>query len=465
MMDRRKIHGRRESMRFVKKLFLTCAFILFSVEAFGAEMPDVFLEAPRKKLEEKGISFEAGYAGDMVTNLQGGLHHKTTYLGSLDLALTVDLGQAGLLPGGKIFVSGNNTHGGELPTNYIGDLQTVDNIEAPDAMRLYEWWYEQSFFKDRLSVLAGVQGLDSEFAVSKYGCLFIHSSFGTPPDLTANVPGSLFPYVGPAVRIKIKPHEQVEFLVGIYDGDPSDGGKNLHGVRYRFSSRQGLMTIFEGAYHPKIQWNDRMEPLPGSIKFGSWLHTANVDDVLSTDEAGNPFRHRNDYGFYGLIDQMVFREKGGQGPGAFFCKLLNIRSPEHKEEIEPRGLGVFLQFGGTPDDRNTVDYYFGAGLDYTGLIPGRGQDVLGVAVANAFFSERLRKARDLEIDAFDPADPAAGDRPGKLLANESTLETTYRIQVNDRLALQPDYQIVFNPSGEQNIKTAHVFILRCEIAY
>jgi porin len=203
-----------------------------------------------------------------------------------------------------------------------------------------------------------------------------------------------------------------------------------------------------------------MEPLAGSIKFGSWLSTQNVNDILSTDGDGNPLVRRNNYGFYGVIDQMLYREKRGEGPGAFFSELLKMRNPTAEEEIEPRGLGAFFQFGGAPDDRNVVDYYFGAGLTYTGLIPGRWQDVLGVAVANAFISGKLREARDLEIEAYDPE---TEPMPGELRANESTLETTYRIRINDNMALQPDYQIVFNPSGEQNTKTAHVFILRFEV--
>jgi porin len=427
-------------------------------EAGPAWVSAVTLEEPRAKLEEKGITFEAAYAGDMVSNLSGGLHRKTTYIGNLDLALTLDLEKAGLIRGGKFFVSGNNSAGGENPSEkYIGDLQGVDNIEAPDAMRLYEWWYEQTLFGEKLAVLVGVQGLDSEFGITDYGSAFINSSFGTPPDISANLSIGGFPYVGPAARIKYAPSESFDFKAAIFDGDPSDGGKNRHGVRYRFSEDQGLLLIMEAAYHQKVRWNDTMEPLTGNIKFGSWLHTQNPDDVLSVDENGDPIRHRNDYGFYGIIDQMIFREKGGD---AFVSKLLNMKTPSVEQVSEPRGLGLFLQFGGAPDDRNTVDYYFGAGLNYTGLIPGRWHDVLGVGVANAFISERARKARDNEIEAAAP-----GDEPSELLSGESVLETTYRIQLTDRLALQPDYQVVFHPSAEQNVKTAHVFLLRFEVAY
>jgi porin len=454
-------------MKCTGKLFLIIILSLPMSEVFGMEMPDIFLEEPRKKLEEKGVCFNAVYRGDMAINLGGGLKQAASYLARLDFGFTFDLGRLGLIPGGKIYVAGNDTHGGKLPTSYIGDLQTVDNVEAPEAMRPYEWWYEQSFLDDKLSILAGIQGQDNEFAATDYGGRFIHSSFGTPPDLSANVPVSIFPNPGPALRVKIKPHEQVELLAGIYDGDPAENGKNRHNMNYRLTSRQGLMFIFEGAYLPKIQFNPDMKPLDSSIKFGSWVHTANLDDVISTDMDGNPLRHGNDYGFYGVVNQMIFREskeldKAGEN---LFCKCLfgALQLPSREKWHEGQGLGAFLQFGGAPDDRNIVAYYLGAGLHYTGILPRRDCDVLDVAIANAFLSKKLRKAREGEIGAFDPTAPDAGNMPGKLMSNESTLETTYRIQLNDHLAIQPDYQIVFNPSGEQNTKTAHVFILRFEV--
>lgn len=449
-------------MKYVGKLFLMFAIILSATKAFGMEMPDAFLEKPRKKAEEKGVSFEAVYAGDVVSNLAGGLHHKTTYLGRLDIGLTLDLDKAGLIPGGKIYVSANNTHGGENPTErYIGDLQTVDNIEAPDSIRLYEWWYEQSFFHDRLAILAGVHGLDCDFAVTEYGGLFLNSSFGTPPDLSANVPAPIFPVPGPAARIRFTPNEKFEFLAAIFDGDPTDDGKNRHNVNYRLASHQGVMMIAEAAYHPTVSVHATdvyrrcirlisrksrtyqegiKEPLPSTIKFGSWLHTKDTSDALATNEIGESIVHKNNYGFYGLVDQMIFREKEG----------------------EDQGLGIFVQLGGVPDSRNVVDFYLGSGLNYKGLIPERDHDTFGIAAASAFISESLRKSRNNEINTFNPS---TGNLPAELGSNESTLELTYRIHLNDRLAIQPDYQIVFHPAAEENRKTAHVFLLRFNITY
>ncbi len=87
----------------------------------------------------------------------------------------------------------------------IGDLQTASNIEAPDHFLLQEAWYEQQFADGMLSLLFGLHDLNSEFYVSDYGSLFLNSSFGIGPDMTVNVPLSIFPRAGLAVRARIAP--------------------------------------------------------------------------------------------------------------------------------------------------------------------------------------------------------------------------------------------------------------------
>ena len=201
------------------------------VFAMESRVPDLFLEEPREKLAEKGLSFDALYTGEMVSNLQGGLDQHTSYLGKLLVGVTADLGKAKLISGGSARVSMIETHGSRNPTEkYIRDLQTASNIEALDAVTLYELWYEQTLFQDHFSILVGAHDLNSEFAVTETGLLFLNSSFGIQPDISANVPVSIFPILGPAIRVKIKPNEEFEILAGIYDGDPTDGGKNRHGA-------------------------------------------------------------------------------------------------------------------------------------------------------------------------------------------------------------------------------------------
>ena len=45
---------------------------------------------------------------------------------------------------GRVFFYGLGNHGGR-PSENVGDLQIVSNIEAPDTWKLYEAWFEQEF--------------------------------------------------------------------------------------------------------------------------------------------------------------------------------------------------------------------------------------------------------------------------------------------------------------------------------
>ena len=58
-------------MRLFKNVFFLLLAGCMTKSAFAFEIQDVLFEAPRAKLEEKGLSFEAVYIGDIVSNLQG----------------------------------------------------------------------------------------------------------------------------------------------------------------------------------------------------------------------------------------------------------------------------------------------------------------------------------------------------------------------------------------------------------
>ena len=60
----------------------------------------------RHKLEDKGIAFSVVYTGDSVSNASGGLKRGASYIGNLDLQMTVDTAKAGLWNKGAFFVYG-----------------------------------------------------------------------------------------------------------------------------------------------------------------------------------------------------------------------------------------------------------------------------------------------------------------------------------------------------------------------
>ncbi len=377
-------------------------------------------------LESKGISLDIVFTGDFVTNHSGGLKRagsgidtSISYLSNTDLIAEFDTEKAGFWKGGTFHGHFFNHHGANPSEDYIGDLQGSDNFESEKGTKLYEFWYEHSFdlYGTDLSVLIGQHDLNSEFNISEYGLLFLHSSFGFNNEISNNIPVSNFPVAALGFRIKWEPTENLYFMAEISDGDP---GKNNGGFDWKLDSKEGFVNFYELGYHFGDQEESRT--MPGTYKLGWWYHTAEFDDVRDRDENENPIRHSDNYGLYFIADQMLIPGEG------------------------KKGLGAFFQIGGVPSDRNEVDLYVGGGIHYQGIIPAREDDILGLAVAHASISEDLR---DIE----------------KMDSHETAVELTYRAQIFPWLAIQPGVQTIFNPGADPDLDNAVVSIVRFQINF
>ena len=390
-------------------------FSLMNISNADASIFDQFNET-RSSLEEKGIAFEVVYTIDYLANTQGGLQRKDTYLSNLDLTLTVDTAQLGLWEHGTFFAYMLDSSGGDKITgSIVGDTQGLDNIEAPRTTRLYEMWYEHSFLDEALAVLIGFHDYNSEFDVTEYGGLYLNSSFGISVDISGAGRPSIFPLAAVALRVKVTPNDHLELLFAVYDGDPGDPDISEHFPRSDFDADGGAFIASEVDFHFSE------DVLPGVVKLGVWHNTGEFDDIVDTDPAGDAIKRNGNTGGYLVIDKMLFREE------------------------EEQGLGGFLQFGANKTSINEVNVYVGGGLNYHGLIPGRDEDDIGIAVASAFINE--------EISSTSARDD-----------HEITIEATYSAQVNDHIRIQPDFQYIINPGAVTGVKDAFIVGVRVEVA-
>lgn len=371
----------------------------------------ILFKSQRDFLASKGLTFDLHAIEDYVSVYKGGLLDKDTWLGRFDFVSELDLEKAGLLKGGLIHLDVFNAHGGLKPTadHLVGDLQTVSDIEATRSTRIYEGWFSTNLFENRFSVKFGLIDLNAEFLVSDSGNLYINSSLNLAPSMWINNnSAAIYPEPAPAVRLKYSPNENFDFLAGFFQGDPLNSDVNAHSTH--FGNNEGLLSIEEGQYHYKLPFAGG---LAGTFKSGFWYNSRDVHDDSSVD--GN-------YGAYAMLDQRVFQVS------------------------DTEGLNVFFVGGGAPKDRNTIQQSQAAGFNYTGLIPGRPQDVTGVAFTNASISNKMRVA-------------TGQDR------NETVYEWTYQIQINNDIHVQPDIQYVVRPNGVDSTKNASVFMVRMEIHF
>ena len=391
----------------------------------------------RDTLAVKGLTYELVSTDDFVTNHTGGLKKagsdidtSISWMTNNDLTVEVDTEAAGLWKNGTFFTY-ILYHDGANPTeDYIGDLQMVDNFEAEDGLKLYEFWYEHTFDikGTKLSLLAGQHDLNSEFGVTEYGLLFVQSSFGFNAEISSNIAIANFPVAALGFRTRWDVTDNFYFMTEISDGDP---GPNDGGLRPSLSTEEGFVSFNELVYHYGDVEDSKT--MPGTYKLGWWYHSDEFDDVRDTDENGDAIEHNGNYGVYFIADQMLLPGEGDTG------------------------LGTFFQIGGVPDDRNLVDFYVGGGIHYKGIIPNREDDILGLAVAHAQISEDQR-------DADDVAE-ADGSTFHSRDSHETVIELTYKTQVFPWLAIQSGVQTVFNPGADADLDNAVVSILRFQVNF
>jgi porin len=385
----------------------------------------------RPYLEGKGVVFNLNYTNDFLSNVRGGIGPGSVLIGVFQPQLDIDLQKLLGWQGGHFHTHGLVTHGPFFSQTYLGNILAVSNLEAGPVARLYSLWYEQSAFNDLLSVRLGLMSADSQFLQSKTASNFINNGISWPTFLAANLPagGPAYPLPDPGIRVRIKPTDNLAFQAAVFSGDPSGGdGSNQSQplpTGTVFSFRGGTFIIAEASYLPN-QGKDA-KGLPGAYRIGGWWHTSprfgdqrfdnTGQSLASPTSTGIPLNHTGDQGFYGVIDQMLYRVPG----------------------TEDQGLSAFFRAGGVPNDRNLISFYADGGLLYKGLVPRRPDDKVGIAAAYARVGNNAR-GLDQDIGFF-------GNFLYPVRSGETAIEMMYQAQLAPWWMLQPELQYIIRPGG------------------
>lgn len=327
------------------------------------------------------VSFR--YTTDVAHGLSGGLARKGSWVGSLGLSADLDLQRLSGLRGADAHIEALGTHG-IRSTGAIGDLQGTSSIAAPTEMRLYQAYLRQRLLEDRVSLLVGIHDLNLEFNATESSAVFAHASFGMGPELAMSGAAgpSAYPMTAAGARLRVLPLEGLELAAGVYDGDPTS---------WEIDGRQGAISVAEIAQAISVRG------LRGRVAVGGWKYS---------ERAG--------FGGYLTYDQRVYEPVIG---GA-------------------TGLGVFGRVGAADSRASAVDWSLVSGVAYTGLVPGRGDDVLGLGAAMA----------------------AAGS------GRETALELTYQAQVLPGFKVQPDLMWIVDPGMDASVDDAFAGGVRVEVA-
>lgn len=354
------------------------------------------------------INMGVAYTGDFVKNYKGGIATGNTYLGKFDFELSLNTEMLGLWKGGSVTFLATAVHGGLPSEELIGDYQVASDIEAGKHQFIEELYYKQEW--KNVSLKAGVQDINCEFAVGDAACNFINSSFGIHPTISGNVPVSTYPLTSLGFAIDYSPLENFSLKTGFFDGHPGEFNSNPYRTKWTLSREEGFMNITEFVYTLNNHFY---------MKAGGYYHNQceippQINDEIT--EGGY------NYGFYLIAEKNWIRANNR--------KLLD----------------VFIQFGSAPKSKNINPFYMGGGIV---MYPPQGNKYIhnyGVGLAHACFNEKIV--------------------PETRMNNcESTLESFVTLSMLDRLNLQPCLQYIMKPGFHEDIPDAFVGMLRVDVNF
>jgi porin len=405
----------------------------------------------RSWLARHGITYGLVYTGEALRNVSGGVRRGGLYQGKLEAFTAVDFGKFAGWEGLSFFGNAFQIHRTSgMRGEHFNSLITISNIEAVPSTRLSELWFEQKLFDDRFGFRFGQLAADAEFFISDYSRMFLSSDW---PTITgANLPsgGPAYPLATPGVRWRFDPDKNWSALVALFNGDPGEQGTvNTTGTNFRINDPPLLMGEVQYRHN---QGKDDSK-LAGIYRLGGWHHFGYFHDhrfgtdgvaLAAPQSNGIARRIRGNSGIYGVIDQQIYRPVDG-GPDS--------------------GVGIFSRISASPSASSHINFFFDGGIVFSGMIPGRPDDRLGLSFIHANIANNVR--------AFD-RDVIAHSGIGQPVRSfELTIELSYQAQIKPGWTVQPTFQYVTHPGGhtadpdrpERAIRNGAIFGVRTTVAY
>jgi porin len=371
----------------------------------------------RTTLEDTGIIFDGSYTTNImaVRNGNAGSGDGWDYAGLLQFGVTLDFERLADLPGFSIYASGAWSSGQDLSERKVGNLFAVQQVYTGREIRLSQLYAQQTLFNDGLTVKVGRLTTEADFLASDIYTNYVSGGINGVP---SNVPGSNFgfttaPFAQWGAVVAIEPVEHLRLAFGVYNADEKTIDDKRNGTRFTLDPEDGVFAIGEASYawhQPEEDEKGEVkaaEGLPGMAKVGIFGESGDREDFKDARQKdGNP-------GFYLSLEQMVYREPGTVDEGL---------TPWAVATFQPR------------QSINELPVFFGAGLVYKGLIPGRDEDRAAVG----FYFGQL--SGDINTGG-----------------SEKVLEINYTVQLTPWFYVRPDLQLVFDPAGVSSASTAVVF--------
>lgn len=229
----------------------------------------------RPSLADHGISIDAAYTLDLLWNVRGGIDTGRATRSNLNISFEWDTEKAGAWDGGLFGLEFQSTQGASLTEQFVGDFQSLTNLDAEDFTRVSQFWYRHTFADGRFWVQIGKQDANAEIGAVNYTGGFLHSSAGLNP----TVPIVSYPDYDLGIIAAWAPNDRFSLKLGLLGGDP-DGGRSVSDA---FDNLRDPIVYAEGA------WSYTVRDLAGAVRFGHWWAAGTFEILTPAEEEPTPF--------------------------------------------------------------------------------------------------------------------------------------------------------------------------------
>ena len=357
-----------------------------------------------------GVRVGGLWIGNADYLFTGGVKPRTWGFNSLlFLNLNIDLQKLASIPGASMEAELMQFNG-EDSNGKAGVITAYDGLSGPKPFvrtQLYELWWRQSLFADKLIIRVGKTAPTSDFNNVTRAVPTADTSLQVPavsgliyapifknPTLIGVSPGYYNTAYG--ITANFAPTKNFYLTYALYDGAL---GRGIQTGLHEGPVFDGhYFTIGEAGY----AWTLGEHKLIGIVAAGGWAQTGELYGP-GTSQNGSE-------GFYTFGSQRLWRRHEG---------------------IDNSGISAFFQFGINDSRTMIANEYFGAGFTGFGLIPHRPVDSIGTGLAWSWLNRRY------------------GFR-----SNEAILQTYYQMHLIGTSFFEPVLSYIPNPGESRGTQGA-----------
>ncbi len=393
----------------------------------------------RKKLEDRGFTFDVYYTDDALGNPHGGRGDFGAW-GRIRGTLDVDLVKFTPAKYLTFHITGLWQYGVDLSKQYT--FTAVDSSSLPSAhtFRADSYFLQWYLLNHHLALRGGQIAAYDSYGDSEYGASFINLALGyAHSNLNPAAYLSFNPAGTPAFEVKVLPIDHLYAKAMVlseerdpYKTDPTGFGFHLGGpvlateIGYLHDPPKPPDATYTLGKEPFITDKETGNH-PGVYRFGSGYDPHNFTDLRTgAPKAGN-------YVIYGQVDQAVYR-------------MSNTGDDKN------RGLDLTYSEDYAPGNVTQYSHQLWAGARWVGPAGGRWRkDTIGLGYVRTAVGSHAREAS-----------VAQG---GPQLSAEHLVEANYLLNATPWLLVQPVAQWFVKPQGDPTREYVFVAGFRTKVTF